>query len=33
MKNIFEISIEDAQYFAQEKIGRKLICEIPKHTQ
>ncbi|MGB3341582.1 MAG: hypothetical protein WBB37_08890 [bacterium] len=27
MKNIFAISVEEAQYFAQEKIGRKLTCE------
>jgi hypothetical protein len=27
MKNIFAISVEEAQYFAQEKINRKLTCE------
>lgn len=27
MENIFAISVEEAQYFAQEKIGRKLTCE------
>jgi hypothetical protein len=27
MKNIFAISVEETQHFAQEKIGRKLTCE------
>lgn len=27
MENVFTISVEEAQYFAQEKIGRKLTCE------
>lgn len=27
MKNIFAISVEETQYFSQEKIGRKLTCE------
>ena len=27
MENIFAISVEETQHFAQEKIGRKLTCE------
>ncbi len=27
MENIFAISVEEAQHFAQEKIGRRLTCE------